>query len=117
MVFSYVGLSRNSKDASTQFNSILSFPTASKGEIELIFEVDATFPQLKKLVSTVSAGDTVQIYCVSKLGATPAEAFDMLMALTRKDVSVVSFIDGNIPQSLLFLCEMVIEGMQLQGRV
>ena len=112
MTYSYLGLSRDSKEASAQFNGILSLEAPAMGKIELVFEVDATFPQLKKLVTMATAGDSVRIYCVSKLGASPADAFDVLMALTHKGVSVESVIDGNIPPSILFLCEMVIEGMQ-----
>ena len=109
MVYSYLGLSKDTKDARFKLNSILSFPESTTGEMELFMEADARLLQLRKLMSEVSAGDTVQIYSICDLGITARGAGDVLIEIIRKDVNVVSVADGRISPNLVVFFQIVLE--------
>lgn len=101
MVYQFVGLSKDSKEASAQLNDVMGLSTPAMGQVELIFEENAQFPKLFKLLEQISNGDTVLVYSISKFGASEADALNVLCVLMEKGVGVISVKEGVISSSLV----------------
>jgi len=101
MVYQFVGLSTDSKEASGQLNDVMGLSTPAMGKVELIFEENAHFPKLYKLLEQVSNGDTILLYSISKFGASPADALNVLCVLMEKGVGVISVKEGAVSPTLV----------------